>query len=367
MDAEFLMSKPTDLRRLNALCWVALCFQITSHICAAQTPSKQAPAHVIQVSGDIEGIHDPSMIQDKGIWYVFSTQTGPASEGELPIHCSKDLHRWTRCGSVLQDMPAWIKKQSPGTKGLWAPDISYFGGLFHLYYAFSLFGKNTSGIALLTNKTLDQTSSDYRWNDEGLVLLSNASDDFNAIDPNLVMDRKGEPWLSFGSFWSGIKMRKLNASGKLDENDTKTYSLASRKKPENPPLSKPGLPADWQAIEAPFIVAHGGYYYLFVSMDLCCRGTKSTYKIAVGRSKKVNGPYVDENGTALAAGGGTILLAGNQVWIGPGGQSVAKDGEDIMVFHAYDSTSGKPSLQLSTISWENGWPRIALAGETTAN
>jgi arabinan endo-1,5-alpha-L-arabinosidase len=361
------MSKPSRTWRLNVLIAVALCFQITSGIAAAQTPTNKATANVIEVSGDIEGIHDPSMIQDKGIWYVFSTQTGPTSEGELPIHCSKDLHRWTRCGSVLQSIPAWIKKQSPGTKGLWAPDISYFSGMFHLYYAFSLFGKNTSGIALLTNKTLDQTSSDYRWDDEGLVLLSNATDDFNTIDPNLVTDRNGAHWLAFGSFWSGIKMRKLNASGKLDPSDAKTYSLAGRKKPDNPPPAKPGLPADWQAIEAPFIVTHGGYYYLFVSLDLCCRGAKSTYKIAVGRSKEVTGPYVDENGAPLAGGGGTVILAGNHVWAGPGGQSVAKDGEDMMVFHAYDSTSGKPSLQLSTISWQSGWPRITLAGNITAN
>ena len=216
-------------------------------------------------------------------------------------------------------MPEWIQKESPSTKELWAPDVSYFNGEFHLYYAFSLFGKNTSGIALVTNKTLDPASPNFRWVDRGLVLRSRAEDDFNAIDPNLVMDEKGNAWLSFGSFWSGIKMRRIDPkTGLLSSEDSKLYSLAARKKPEKVPPSKPGLPGDWQAIEAPFLVRHEGFYYLFVSFDLCCRGTKSNYKTMVGRSRNVTGPYVDANGTPMLEGGGTLLLTGNKRWIGPG-------------------------------------------------
>jgi arabinan endo-1,5-alpha-L-arabinosidase len=141
------------------------------------------------------------------------------------------------------------------------------------------------------------------------------------------------------------------------------YSLASRKQPANPEPPKPGLPADWQAIEAPFIVRHGDNYYLFVSYDLCCRGTKSSYKIAVGRSKTVNGPYVDEAGTPMSEGGGTVILSGNPRWLGPGGESLLmhQANGDILVFHAYDGKTGKPSLQISTVDWTGEWPHIALA------
>lgn len=326
-----------------------------------------AGAQVIHLTGGIEGIHDPSIMKDGDTWYVFSTRTGDASEGELPIHCSSDLHQWTACGSVFKTVPDWIKKESPATKELWAPDISYFNGLYHLYYAFSAFGVNTSGIALLTNKTLNPKSPDFQWNDEGLVLRSVKTDDFNAIDPNLVLDEKGQPWLSFGSFWSGIKMRKLDAAtGKLSTEDTTTYSLATRKRPANPEPPKPGLPADWEAIEAPFIVHHDGNYYLFVSYDLCCRGIKSTYKIAVGRSRNVNGPYVDESGEEMAKGGGTVVLSGNPRWLGPGGESLLmhQQSGDLIVFHAYDGQTGKPSLQISTVDWSGGWPHVALANET---
>ncbi len=325
--------------------------------------ARQAP-QLIPVSGDVQYTHDPSIIKDGDTWYLFGTNNGPERAGELPIRRSSDLKNWKRCGYVFSGLPEWIKKASPQTKELWAPDLSYFNGEFHLYYAFSVFGKNTSGIAMATNKTLNPKSPDYRWIDHGLVLQSRLEDDFNAIDPNLVFDEQGRAWLSFGSFWSGIKMRRIDPkTGMLSAEDTKLYSIASRKRPPNPPANPPGLPGDWQAIEAPFIVHHDSYFYLFVSFDLCCRGTKSNYKTMVGRSRNVTGPYLDENGTAMLAGGGTPVLVGNQRWIGPGGESLLLQKEgDIIVYHAYDGKSGEPWLQISTIAWVNGWPKAAIAG-----
>lgn len=150
-------------------------------------------------------------------------------------------------------------------------------------------------------------------------------------------------------------------TGKVSKDDSRLYSLASRKKPEIAEPFKPGLPANWQAIEAPFIVRHDKYFYLFVSFDLCCRGTHSTYRIMVGRSRKVTGPYEDADGKKMMEGGGSQVLAANTRWLGPGGQSILqqRDG-DFLVFHAYDANTGKPALQISTISWEDGWPHAAL-------
>ncbi|MGO9086119.1 MAG: arabinan endo-1,5-alpha-L-arabinosidase [Candidatus Sulfotelmatobacter sp.] len=345
-----------------ALGWVASVFAAGDYA-AAQTPE------VLKLEGDIEYTHDPSIAKDGDTWYLFGTANGPGRKGELPIRCSQDLHHWRLCGSVFEKIPDWIMQQSPATKELWAPDISYFNGEFHLYYAFSVFGKNTSGIALLTNKTLNPSSPDFHWVDRGLVLRSRLEDDFNAIDPNLVIDEEGQPWLAFGSFWSGIKMRQIDPkTGLLSSTDVKLYSLASRKRPQNPPPNPPGLPGDWQAIEAPFIVHHGDYFYLFVSFDLCCRGTKSSYKTMVGRSRSVTGPYVDASGTPMLEGGGAPLLLGNSRWIGPGGESLLqqKDG-DIIVYHAYDATTGDAYLQISTVAWVNGWPKVALEGGNPAN
>lgn len=327
-----------------------------------------SPPQALELRGAVQDVHDPSIIRDGRTWYVFSTSNGRELEGQIPVRCSEDLHTWQKCGYALSEIPLWIKQESPETRALWAPDISYFNGEYHLYYAFSIFGKNTSGIALLTNKTLNSKSPDFHWVDRGLVLRSRAEDDFNAIDPNLILDEKGRAWLAFGSFWGGIKMRRIDAqTGLLSSEDTRLYSLARRRRPENPAPDRPGLPNDWQAIEAPFIVHHDDYYYLFVSFDLCCRGIKSTYRIVVGRSHDVIGPYVDTEGSPMMDGGGTTSLQGNKRWLGPGGESVLKQGDvDLIVFHAYDSASGQPSLQISTIAWTQGWPKIALRIEDAA-
>ncbi len=342
---------------------LVLLFSFTTTLLAPQDVLQKDPK-ALKVEGDVQYTHDPSIAKDGDTWYLFGTANGPARKGELPIRCSKDLHQWKLCGSVFEKIPDWIMKESPQTKELWAPDISYFSGEYHLYYAFSIFGKNTSGIALLTNKTLNPSNPEFHWVDRGLVLRSRSEDDFNAIDPNLIVDESGKPWLAFGSFWTGIKMRRIDAkTGLLSASDNKLYSLASRKRPDNPATSPPGLPGDWQAIEAPFIVRHGGYYYLFVSFDLCCRGSKSNYKTMVGHSRNVTGPYVDAEGTPMLDGGGTPLLLGNSRWAGPGGESVLqqKDG-DIIVFHAYDSKTGAAFLQISTLAWDRGWPKAALEG-----
>lgn len=328
---------------------------------ALAAPLQSQAPKALTLSGDYPITHDPSIAREGKTYYVFAT-TSKAPEGQFPIRCSTDLLDWKYCGYVFPEIPAWIREASPKTRDLWAPDISFYAGKYHLYYAYSRFGSNESGIALATNLTLDPKSPKYHWNDEGLVLKSQAGDDFNAIDPNLILDGKGQPWLAFGSFWSGIKMRRLDlATGKLAAGDATLYSLAQRVAPPQPEPPPPGLPANWQAVEAPFIVHHGDYYYLFVSFDLCCRGTQSTYRTMVGRSSKISGPYLDQEGTPMLKGGGTQLLFANSRWLGPGGASVLMQPDgDYIVFHAYDATTGKPALQISTITWKDGWPQATL-------
>jgi arabinan endo-1,5-alpha-L-arabinosidase len=323
----------------------------------AQTP------RVYHLQGDYQFTHDPSIAKEGATYYVFATGKAVGG-GQLPIRCSEDLENWRMCGRVFDAIPDWIKERSPGTKDLWAPDISHSHGVYRLYYAYSLFGKNSSGIALATNKRLDPKSPDYKWVDEGLVFESKAGDDFNAIDPNYVEDDQHHAWLVFGSFWGGIKMRALDAAtGKLSQSDTKLYALAARPKPARLEPQKldpehPTVPANWQAVEAPFIIKHSHFYYLFVSFDLCCRGTRSTYRTMVGRSRSIAGPYVDKTGTPMLDGGGSLLLGPNSRWVGPGGESVLLQtgGVDLIVFHAYDATTGRPALQISSLSWREGWP-----------
>jgi arabinan endo-1,5-alpha-L-arabinosidase len=347
-----------------------------------QAQASKKTSQALELSGAFQGTHDPSIAVDHGIYYVFATGAAyaprpegspppkpgdpkPVAIGQFPIRCSNDLHQWSRCGDVFPAIPEWIQKMSPKTAELWAPDISYFDGLYHLYYAFSIFGKNTSGIALATNETLNASNPNYKWVDRGLVLHSSQQDDFNAIDPNLILDDKGEAWLSFGSFWTGIKMRHLDRkTGLLSQNDTKLYALASRARSSSIEPRSPDLPPDTEAIEAPFVLRHDDFYYLFVSWDLCCRGLKSTYKTMVGRSKAVTGPYLDRDGHPMMEGGGTAVLLANETWLGPGGESLLHmPDEDFIVFHAYSAKDGHPALHISTVGWKDGWPSASLEGD----
>src|SRR4051812_23339790 len=251
------------------------CSLIVATLAAAQAPS------VLTLEGDVEGTHDPSAMRQGSTYYVFAT--GLAHPGHIPIRCSSDLRHWKFCGHVFDEIPAWATQEIPGVKALWAPDISFAHGEYRLYYAASTFGKRDSAIGLAVNKTLDASSRDYKWVDRGMVLRSHAEqDDWNAIDPNLAEDAKGGEWLDYGSFWGGIKMRRIDPeSGKTSAHDSKLYDLAAR----------PHGPGHADAIEAPFIMRHDGFYYLFVSFDFCCRGARSTYNVVVGRSKDITGPY----------------------------------------------------------------------------
>jgi len=305
---------------------------------------------MIPIEGDAGRVHDPVIIREGEWYYVFATGGS--------IRRSKDLRHWTACGRVFEKLPEWAAKEIPGVRGgYWAPDISFHNGVYRLYYSVSTFGKRDSALGLATNRTLDPGNPAYKWVDEGMVFRSHSEDDFNAIDPNLAVDQKGRHWLVFGSFWGGIKMRRIDpVSGKLSTEDTTLYTLAGR--PRSP---KPDGGMTAAAIEAPFIVRHGSWFYLFVSFDYCCRGANSTYNVVVGRSRNITGPYLDVSGKPMAEGGGTRLTTGTSLWRGPGHQGLLlrKKGPDLMVFHAYDGATGRPALQISTVVWEHDWPRVA--------
>jgi len=311
---------------------------------------------MLELSGDLR-VHDPAMIRQGDTFYVFSTGGGPG-RGIIYIRSSKDLHTWSRCGSVFETLPEWAKQEIPGARSAWAPDVSFFNGKYYLYYSVSMFGRNDSAIGLATNVTLDPNSPDYHWEDQGMVVRSVAGrDNYNAIDGNLVLENPNRAWLCWGSFWSGIKMRRIDmATGKLSDVDTTLYSLAARPRET---LGPGAVGAD--AVEAPFIARHGDFWYLFVSFDLCCRGVKSTYKIMVGRSQDVTGPYRDRDDRLMTEGGASLVLeATTPNWRGPGHCAIVQDvSGDYMVFHAYGGRTGRSELKISTIVWEDGWPRVA--------
>jgi arabinan endo-1,5-alpha-L-arabinosidase len=229
----------------------------------------------------------------------------------------------------------------PGATNLWAPDISFFGGMYHLYYAASTFGSNVSCIGHATRAALDSGA----WADQGTTICSNMTatrDNWNAIDPNVVIDDAGTAWLEFGSFWGGLKMIKLDATGAWA--DTMLYSVAAR-------------PNAGGALEGGWVFKNCGYYYLFMSWGACCNGAFD-YNIRVGRSTSVTGPYVDKAGVQLMSGGGTLLVQGNATWTAPGHNAViAYGGKTYNIYHALNAAHASATLRISELVWDaDGWP-----------
>jgi len=298
-------------------------------------------------------IHDPAMAREGDTYYLFSSGPG------ITFYGSKDMKSWELRGRVFPGDPVWARSVASRFDGhVWAPDIIRHNGKYYLYYAVSSPAQNSSAIGVAINKTLNPDSPDYKWDDHGIVLQSVPGRDlWNAIDPNIVVEENGTPWMDFGSFWSGIKLVKLDSSWTALAEPQEWYSLARRERSIFVDDRTPG-PAQ---IEGPFVFKKGDYYYLFVSWGLCCRGNDSTYKIMVGRSKHLKGPYLDKEGKNLAYGAGSLLLAGDPAWPGRGGNSVYTfDGKDYIVFHAYEAAdNGLQKLMIAELKWDaTQWPRV---------
>ena len=314
--------------------------------------------------------HDPAAVRCGDTWYLFSTGFG------ISVLSSQDLVSWEPAGRVFDTPPQWALDSVPGYHGhTWAPDILFHDGLYYLYYSCSSFGKNTSAIGVATNRTLDPSADDYGWEDHGCLVRSVAGrDNWNAIDPNVFIDTDGTGWLSFGSFWSGIKLVKLDASLTRLAEPQEWFPLCRRPEgtAEDTSETDDAIQADPRgkdfdpgngAVEAPFIIRHGDWYYLFVSYDLCCRGPKSTYKVVAGRSAQVTGPYVDAAGIPLMEGGGTLVARGNDRYPGAGHCAVISTPEgEKMLLHAYDRETGyNAHLLVRPVRWDrDGWPSIEL-------
>ncbi|AVT33162.1 hypothetical protein C6361_31140 [Plantactinospora sp. BC1] len=190
-----------------------------------------APAPVGRIAADPIA-HDPTVIKQGRYYYTVITGDA-ATRSYLPIKRSADLLHWTELGTVFDTPPAWVVAELGVTPAdFWAPDLSYFDGAYHLYYAASSFGTNNSVIGLATSRTLDPASPAYGWVDHGMVMRSSGTDTFNAIDPDVVFDADGQPWLSFGSFWDGLRIRRLDRSTGMPADGT-LHHIASRGAPRS--------------------------------------------------------------------------------------------------------------------------------------
>ena len=301
-------------------------------------------------------VHDPVMAKEDGVYHIFATGMG------IQRMTSKDRKNWqVKAMPVMTVIPKGPRDSVPGfDKHVWAPDIIRWHNKWWLAYSCSTFGKNGSAIGLLSAAKLDSPI----WNDEGCIVASRENrDNWNAIDPNFVIDDNDTPWMVWGSFWDGIQIVRLDttmhvAKGEKPRTLARRYAPGTTTAEPNPTSAHAGT----NAIEAPFVMKHQGYYYLFVSWDYCCRGSKSNYRVAVGRSKNVDGPYLDKRSNDMLNGGGTVLLEGDKKQYEATGHCAAYsiDGKDIFICHGYSTEmKGAPVLIQREIRWtDDGWPAL---------
>jgi arabinan endo-1,5-alpha-L-arabinosidase len=283
----------------------------------------QAPA-VLALGGEVR-IHDPStIILSNGRFYTYGT-------GGTSL-VSDDGWTWRR-GAALP------------RRGL-APDVIHIGDRYYLYIAANS-GPTKADINLLTNKTLDPDSPDYKWEEGGVVASSDGVEDCNAIDPGVFLDPgTGRLWLTYGSYFGYIRLVEL---------DPRTGQRLNRaERPRDIAINS----------EASIMIFHEGWYYLLVTHGSCCRGADSGYNIRVGRARKVTGPFVDNMGVDMIRGGGKLFVGSSGRVIGPGHFGLFDLGDGVQRFSLHleaDLDQGGASvLDIRPLLWKDGWP---VAGE----
>jgi len=291
--------------------------------------------------------HDPTMYRDENGYILMSTNNN------LAMWTSEDMVKWSAKGQIFSDSPQWLKDAVGGkTDGIWAPDLFHFNNQYGVFYCGSVFGKRTSAIGVVTNANLDFSSPADGWTDQGEVTRTTNSNNYNAIDADVVVTPDGEYWMTYGS-WNagGIRLIKLDPkTGKQASDDKTNYQIATR---------------GGSGIEGPSLIEHGGQYFLFTAWDVCCKQgdeiEQTTYKTAMGRADKVNGTYVDRNGKNLNDGGGTILMQRYSRYVGPGGGEAFKDLNRIrFVHHYYDLTGDKFNhIHIRDVVFsDDNWPEM---------
>ena len=294
----------------------------------AQTVTNRQP--VIDMSAP-----DPTVIRaEDGTFYLYATE----DMRNIPIFHSANLVDWKLVGTAFTDnsRPKWLPKG-----GIWAPDIQRVGGKYHLYYAKSVWGGEWDagiGVAVSNNPA-------GPFVDRGCMFTSKQIGIQNCIDPFYIEDG-GKKYLFFGSF-HGIYGVELTADGLHVKQGAKPREVAGT------------------FMEATYIRRRGGYYYLFGSTGTCCEGARSTYRITIGRSKSLFGPYVDKTGQRLLDNHYNILLDKDDSVLGPGhnaGLITDDAGNDYMFYHGFkasDPDAGRV-VWLSRIVWADGWPSVMM-------
>lgn len=235
-------------------------------------------------------IHDPSrMVYDGGSWFSYATGTAG-----IDVKYSPDKIHWLQGPPILG---------LAVNQNYWAPDIwnGKINGQFYLFYSqpTGAFGTKGARIGVIAMQSLAATTRQ----DLGDIITTSADTDYNTMDRCPYYDAAANRlWLSFGSRFGGIYVMELDPA-------TPTRIVS-------PPVRIAG--GGGFGIDASYVHYRNGWFYLFANWDLCCRGGQSTYRIVVGRSRSISGPYLDKEGIGMRAGGAAYSWAAQRMRSGRG-------------------------------------------------
>jgi arabinan endo-1,5-alpha-L-arabinosidase len=309
--------------------------------------------------------HDGAIIKAADWYYVFSTDymVGAPPTPGIQIRKSKDLIHWEFVGRVFDHVSTEGLEWTNGNT-FWAPAVIEMNNKFYLYYSVSEVGKRNSYIGMATSDSIEGP-----WVDNGVVFKSQEGDNYtvNAIDPDIIFDDKGQPWMVYGSYFGGIFISKVDKNtGKL-ENPADEGTLIAQRKNMN------------FGIEGPEIMYNPDtdYYYLTLSYEWL----EDTYNVRTARSKNITGPYLDYNDSDMVDTTDESFNTGNKIvgsysfdndngWQGTGHNGLLEaDGEYFLIHNARAVEDLYWShLHVRKIVWtEDGWPVVSperFAGET---
>ena len=377
---------------------------------------------------NLANMHDPTVVKaSDGYYYMYQTDASYGNAHQKDIRnsnkhghffCrrSKNLVDWEFVGATMVGLPSWVKtKLNEFRKGMgvaerpdsyfandldfgfWAPCVRKVNDhLYRMYYAITCPGTiNGDGtwserafIGLM--ETSDPASN--KWEDKGYV-ITNASDKglnfkvrsdnwancyfkYNAIDPTYVITPEGKHWLIYGSWHSGFAAVELDANtGKTKATLPNPWGTADDIAAYGKTIFTRTLNNRWQGSEAPEIVYHDGYYYLFVAYD----ALEVPYNTRVLRSKNVDGPYETMNGKITDAAKGaneepTVLthpykFSAGSGWVGISHCAVFDDGAGNWYYVSQQrmpanvaGIAASNAIMMGgvrSIQWDsNGWPVV---------
>lgn len=312
------------------------------------------PVNVTYSSGSAykNEVADPSIVKgDNGYFYCVST--------DRVMLRSEDACNWEVVTTSIIDSPTWGKDYTDANYNLWAPDLIKIGDQWIYYYSLSGWS-NPIGIGYATADNIEGP-----YTDQGKLFTGSEIGIQNCIDPQPFIDVDGTVYMTVGSF-QGLYLIELTEDG------TECAGGVDFQKQNKTLIA--GYDGGWDGAtyEGGYIMYKDGYYYYFGSAGTCCEGQSSTYRVYVGRSQSVDGPYVGKNNFPLTLSGhGTThgelcLWAGSGAdrdVIGPGHNSILVDdaGDWWMYYHAYSSldTFGTRHLFMDKILWdEDGYPYV---------